>query len=296
MLVVCIVLVMALVYMILKHFHFIWQIQNINRQIEFINTHETNKIVSGEYGRGCITDLINNINALSEQCSMFKAKSITNENNMKETITNISHDIRTPLTSLSGYFQLLCQCDTVSEREHYSKIIKQQMAILEEMLEALFTYARLSNESYEMPLTKCHINKILRDAIFSFYNDFKKANITPEISIPEKPIYIVSNDMALKRIFQNMLKNVLEHGEKCVSITMKQNNGEIEIVFSNDIANDAKIDTSQIFNRFYKADTARSSSSTGLGLAIAKELLNRINGSIFAAVSNNRFEIVIKIK
>ena len=296
MLVVCIVLVVALFCMVLKHLHFIWQIQNINSQIEFINTHETNKIVSGEYGGGCITDLINNINALSEQCSMFKAKCITNENNMKETITNISHDIRTPLTSLSGYFQLLCQCDTASEEENYSKIIKQQIIILEEMLEELFTYAKLSNESYEMPLTQCHTNKILRDAIFGFYYDFKKANILPEISIPEKPIYIVSNEMALKRVFQNVLRNVMEHGKKYVGVTLRRNNGEVEIIFSNDIANDAEIDTSRIFDRFYKADVARTTSSTGLGLAIAKELLNKMNGSISATVSNNRFEIMIRIK
>lgn len=296
MLVVCIVLVVALSYMVAKNLHFIWQIKNINHQIEFINTHKTNKIVSGEYSGGCITDLINNINALSEQCTTLKAKCVTNENNIKETITNISHDIRTPLTSLSGYFQLLCQCDVTSERENYSKIIEQQITVLEEMLEELFTYAKLSNETYEMPLTQCHINQILRDAVFSFYYDFKKANFLPEILIPEKPIYIVSNDMALKRAFQNVLKNVIEHGKKCVGVTMKQNNGEAEIIFYNDIANDAEIDTSRIFDRFYKADIARSSSTTGLGLAIAKELLSKLNASISATVSSNRFEIIIILK
>ena len=83
MLVVCIVLVVALSYMVAKNLHFIWQIKNINHQIEFINTHKTNKIVSGEYSGGCITDLINNINALSEQCTTLKAKCVTNENNIK---------------------------------------------------------------------------------------------------------------------------------------------------------------------------------------------------------------------
>ena len=77
---------------------------------------------------------------------------------------------------------------------------------------------------------------------------------------------------------------------------MKQNNGEAEIIFYNDIANDAEIDTSRIFDRFYKADIARSSSTTGLGLAIAKELLSKLNASISATVSSNRFEIIIILK
>lgn len=296
MLFVCIVLAIALLYLVLKHLHFIWQIRNINNQIAFINTHKTNKIVSGEYNKGCINDLINYINALLEQCSMLQSKCITNEQNIKDTITNISHDIRTPLTSLSGYFQLMCQCDDTPEREKYEKTIKQQVTTLEEMLEELFTYAKLFNESYEIPLTKCHINQILRDAVFGFYYDFKKANIVPEVSIPEKPTYIVANDIALKRVLQNVLKNVMEHGRSYVGVIMQETSKEVEIIFLNDISEDDVIDTSQIFDRFYKADMARSSTSTGLGLAIAKELLNKMNSSISAVVKDSRFEIVVKLK
>lgn len=120
---VCIVLAVILVFVLVRHLHFVWQIKSINEQIEFINTHETNKIVTGEYRNGSITDLINNINALSRQCSILKTQCLTNESNMKETITNISHDIRTPLTSLSGYFQLMCQCNSSAEREKYSKLL-----------------------------------------------------------------------------------------------------------------------------------------------------------------------------
>lgn len=295
MLVVCIVLTVALFCLALKHLHFIWQIKNVNNQVEFMNTHKTNKIVFGEYSRGCITDLINNINALSKQCSVLKSQCMTNDNNIKETITNISHDIRTPLTSLSGYFQLMCQCDDISERKKYEKTIKQQIDTVEKMLEELFTYAKLLNESYEIALTKCQINQILRDAIFGFYYDFKKANIVPEVTIPEKPIYIVANDMALKRVFQNVLKNMMEHGRQYVGVTMQETNEEVKIIFFNDISEGDVIDTSRIFERFYKADTARHSSSTGLGLAIVKELLNKMNSSIFATVNGSRFEIVIKL-
>lgn len=293
---VCIVLAVILVFVLVRHLHFVWQIKSINEQIEFINTHETNKIVTGEYRNGSITDLINNINALSRQCSILKTQCLTNESNMKETITNISHDIRTPLTSLSGYFQLMCQCNSSAEREKYSKIISQQISILQEMLEELFTYAKLSSQSYEITSEKCCINQILRDMVLSFYHEFKNANITPDISIPEKPIYIWANDMALRRVFQNVLKNVIEHGGKFVCISLIEMNSVIEITFHNDIFHDTDIDTARVFDRFYKSDIAKSSLSTGLGLSIAKELLDKMNGDISANVNDNIFEIVIKLE
>ncbi len=292
---VCVVLAVILLCVLFRHLYLIWQIKNINGQIEFINTHQTNMIVSGEYGNGCINDLINNINQLSKQCSMLKAECLANEDNIKETVTNISHDIRTPLTSLSGYFQLLCQCDTLAEQKKYFNIIKQQISTLEEMLEELFTYAKLRNKSYEMSLTECCINQILRDTVFGFYNDFRKANITPACSIPEVPVYAFVNDVALRRVFQNILKNVIEHGEKAVGISMQQKDEKIEIAFYNNILSTTKIDVDKIFERFYKNDAARTSSSTGLGLSISKELLNRMNGEIFAIVDNNIFKIVVKL-
>ena len=247
---VCIVLAVILVFVLVRHLHFFWQIKSINEQIEFINTHETNKIVTGEYRNGSITDLINNINALSRQCSILKTQCLTNESNMKETITNISHDIRTPLTSLSGYFQLMCQYNSSAEREKYSKIISQQISILQEMLEELFTYAKLSSQSYEITSEKCCINQILRDMVLSFYQEFKNANITPDISISEKPIYIWANDMASRRVFQNVLKNVIEHGGKFVCISLIEMNSVIEITFHNDILHDTDIDTARVFDRF----------------------------------------------
>lgn len=126
--------------------------------------------------------------------------------------------------------------------------------------------------------------------------EFKNANITPDISIPEKPIYIWANDMALRRVFQNVLKNVIEHGGKFVCISLIEMNSVIEITFHNDILHDTDIDTARVFDRFYKSDKARSSLSTGLGLSIAKELLDKMNGDISANVNDNIFEIVIKLE
>ena len=102
--------------------------------------------------------------------------------------------------------------------------------------------------------------------------------------------------MALRRVFQNVLKNVIEHGGKFVCISLIEMNSVIEITFHNDILHDTDIDTARVFDRFYKSDKARSSLSTGLGLSIAKELLDKMNGDISANVNDNIFEIVIKLE
>lgn len=104
---------------------------------------------------------------------------------MKETITNLSHDIRTPLTSLDGYFQLLSQSESEEEQQHYIAVIQSRIISLKDMLEELFTYTKLQNESYEIALEPVDFGKCVFDTVFSFYDEFQKKGIKPEIDFCE---------------------------------------------------------------------------------------------------------------
>ena len=272
------------------------QVKDICRQLAFLMKHDSNMLIHREFDLGGIGMLSDRLNDLLELRRKEKQYYQEKETLIADTYTNLSHDIRTPLTSLDGYFQLMEACENVEEQRRYLNIIHERIHSLNEMLEELFTYAKLSSQSYEITSEKCCINQILRDMVLSFYQEFKNANITPDISIPEKPIYIWANDMALRRVFQNVLKNVIEHGGKFVCISLIEMNSVIEITFHNDILHDTDIDTARVFDRFYKSDIARSSLSTGLGLSIAKELLDKMNGDISANVNDNIFEIVIKLE
>lgn len=272
------------------------QMKSISRQLAFLRRHETNKIVTGNYGDHRMTELIDEINAFILLSTQTKKESVNKQKQVKETITILSHDIRTPLTSLDGYFQLLSKAENLSEREKYMDIIDHRIQNLKELLDELFTYAKLQNDAYEIPLEKCCINKILLDTVLGFYQEFKSAGIEPDVDACNESLYIMGNVSALTRIVQNLVKNTLEHGNRAVHIKLSRCGEQAKIMFSNPFKNKPQINESRVFDLFYKADNARSRNTAGLGLSISKELVTRMNGQIEAKIENETFSIFIRFQ
>jgi len=208
---------------------------------------------------------------------------------LKAAMAGISHDIRTPLTSLRGFFELLESENDTEKKRNYSKIIDGKLIELTELLEELFTYTKLQNEDYVLELKKYDFTKIVIGTLFSFYGIFKEKNIEAEIDIDEEPVMITCNDVAVKRIISNILKNAVLHGSGNISIMYKTGNGRVEFSCKNMVSNPWEIDILQVFDRFYKADAARTKGSTGLGLSVAKELAARMGGEISASVKDGMF-------
>jgi len=248
-------------------------------------------MISKEFGDKKTMELVDCINEMLDQVRCMKRDYQIMDENLKGTITNLSHDIRTPLTSLDGYFQLLTDSKEEEERTKYIKIIKERINSLKDMLEELFTYTKLQSNDYSLELKKYNLNKILYETIFSFYDDFKTLEIEPEIEIGNDSIYILCNDVALKRIIQNIIKNTLVHGKDNISVKMEQMGSTVRISFSNNFEVGEDMDIEQVFERFYKADTARNHTSTGLGLSIARELALKMGGTIDAQKNINTFLI-----
>lgn len=269
------------------------QLKNIREQISFLNQHKTNMLITCDQKTGCIAELTDELNTLIEQTAVLKKEAVESESQLKDTIINLSHDIRTPLTSMDGYFQLLLKSDDPTEREQYAVIIRDRLTSLREMLDELFTYAKLTNKTYEVELSPCAVNGILLSVLFSFYKDIKQRGIEPDIEVPEQDILIQGNEPALRRVFQNILKNCIEHGDKHLSVRLIYLAETVQISFENDYQIQEPIDINKVFDRFYKSDEARSKTSTGLGLSIAKELVEHLNGSITGNVMNGIFTITI---
>lgn len=273
--------------------HFKRQVLSICRQLSFLMNHDSNMIISHEFGICGITRLIDTLNKFlqlrKEERQHYKNK----ETLIADTYTNLSHDIRTPLTSLDGYFQLMEDCDDVDKQRRYMKIIQERISCLNDMLEELFTFTKLKNESYNIELMPCSINRVLKETVFSYYDEWAKMNIIPDISIIDEELYIQANRQGLRRIIQNVIKNGLDHGDKEISINLRNIDNNAVLRISNHISDQEKIDVTQVFERFYKADMARSRTSTGLGLSIARELVLRMNGDIKAEVYEDKFIIEI---
>ena len=265
------------------------QVKDICRQLAFLMKHDSNMLIHREFGLGGIGMLSDRLNDLLELRRKEKQYYQEKETLIADTYTNLSHDIRTPLTSLDGYFQLMEACENVEEQRRYLNIIHERIHSLNEMLEELFMFTKLKNESYRLELTSCCINRILKETVFSYYDDWVRREIQPDIQITEEQLYIDGNKQGLSRIIQNVIKNGLDHGEKKIRIVLKREQNRAVLRISNQVIASEQIDIEHVFDRFYKADAARSKTSTGLGLSIAREFVRRMNGEISAKIEKNEF-------
>lgn len=288
------ILVGFLLLLLLILLIFVRQIKDICRQLSFLIEQDSNIRITSQIGGGEIGRLVNILNEIMKERRVNKKTYMEKEAYLSDVYTNLSHDIRTPLTSLDGYVQLLEECEDKEEQKHYLWIVRERIYSLKEILEELFTFSKLKNETYHLELTDCCINRILRQTIFSYYDDWTKLGIEPELDIEENPVYMEGNEQALFRVFQNVMKNAIDHGEYKIGIFLKYSQGEVCVQICNKISNPEEIELDQVFERFYKADVSRSKNSTGLGLSIAKEFVLRMNGTIEAQLKGQEFSILMK--
>lgn len=269
------------------------QVQSTCRQLAFLKKHQTNLRLAAGFPFPELNELNDRINEILDRSREIERAVSSSDRQLRETITSLSHDIRTPLTSLDGYFQLLAQSESEEERRRYIAIIQGRIASLNGMLEELFTYAKLQNENYELSLESVDLSKCVTDALFSFYEELNRRGITPNIALCEERVWIQANGEAVRRVLQNILKNALEHGQNQLFIRFERQEGRAVFTCANDVEHAGEIDMDQVFTRFYKADSARTHTSTGLGLSIAKGLTERMGGAITAALQDGLFTIQI---
>ena len=269
------------------------QVKDICRQLRFLQECDSNMLITTEMKKGHIGELAELLNTLLKERKKERADYQKKEQMIADIYTNLSHDIRTPLTSLDGYFQLLEETQEENARKRYIQIIQERIESLKEMLEELFTYTKLQNGTYELKLEPQNVGQILKETVFSYYDDWAEQGISPQFEITEEPVWIRGNKQALRRTIQNIIKNGLDHGNKEIRIQLSRNEKQMELVFQNKIEPGEQIDISRVFERFYKADKARSKSSTGMGLSIAKGFVEKMHGEIAAEIKEDWFCIKI---
>lgn len=270
------------------------QVHHICRQLRFLKEQETNMLITKEMNGGHMGELVGLLNELLLKRKKERAEYLRKEQMIADTYTNLSHDIRTPLTSLDGYFQLLEHAEKEEERQRYLGIIQERIVSLKEMLEELFTYTKLQNETYELKLEPVNVGQVLKETMFSYYDNWVSHGITPQFHLTDIPVVIQGNAQALRRVIQNIIKNVLDHGNKEIEVCLTKQGERMKLVFRNQMEEGEEIEVSRVFDRFYKADQARSKSSTGLGLSIAKGFVLKMNGDIRAEQKDEWFEITIE--
>ena len=206
---------------------------------------------------------------------------------LKESVTNISHDLRTPLTAICGYLDLLSQEALPEQARRYLGFIENRTTAMKQLTAELFRYSIVRSTETEQP-EQLTLNRVLEESLASYYAAMCQKQITPVISIPEQPVRRCLDPTALTRIFENILSNVLKYSDGDLSVIMDSDG---KISFSNKAASLTPVLTGQLFNRFYTVETGRN--STGLGLSIAKLLTERMGGQITAKYQDETLSIQV---
>ena len=194
---------------------------------------------------------------------------------LKNAVTNISHDLRTPLTAICGYLDLLEQTENSETAEQYIAVIKERTGLLTQLTEELFRYSVILSTKEQLVCEPVVINPILEESIAAFYTVLKQRGIVPQIQLTETKIIKDLDRSALTRIFSNLLSNVIKYSDGDLKITLSENG---EIIFSNMASGLDEIQVGKLFERFYTVETACK--STGLGLSISKMLVEEM-GAVF---------------
>lgn len=249
---------------------------------------DTNTLITLSVSDKTVRRLAVDINKSLKELRRQRLKFERGDTELKNAVTGISHDLRTPLTAISGYLDLLERERKSDEVERYLGIIKNRTEALKQLADELFKYSVITSPDYEAPKERVAVNAVLEESIAGYYAALQQKDIAPQISMPEEAVYCTANRAALSRIFSNLIGNAIKYSEGDLHITLT---GDGQITFSNMASQLTEVQVSRLFDRFYTVESARK--STGLGLSIAKVLVEQMNGSIAAHYNRNTLSIKI---
>lgn len=241
-----------------------------------------------------IENLIVEINTLIDDKRKMENISKEKDMELREAIANMSHDLRTPLTSIMGYVYLLND-DKLDkeERKEYLKIIEKRSLVLNDLITNFYGLSRIQADQYEIKFEPVNLELVLGEIIAAFYETLDYKFGEPEINIEEGLGPVLGDKQALNRIFTNLIENIIKHGEGEVKISLKKKNKYIVMEFSNKAEELEPKDVNRIFEKFFTKDRMRTGQNTGLGLAIVKLLVEKQGQKIEAKKVGNRLVINI---
>ena len=253
-------------------------------------TADTNTLIDISTRDPYMRKLAADINVQLRLLRQQRHKYLTGDRELKEAVTNISHDLRTPLTAICGYLDLLDNEDKCENTSRYLSLIGNRVEAMKQLTEELFRYSVILSTG-ELVLEPVCVNGVLEEGIAAFYGVLTSRDIQPEIHITETRIERQLNREALGRVFSNILNNALKYSDGDLFITLRDDG---EIIFSNTASSLNGVQVGKLFDRFFTVEAARN--SNGLGLAISKTLVEQMGGSISAELTNNKLIIYIRFQ
>ena len=290
LLIITIILFLICIFLAVKLYVIKQSIKEIEKSFSKILRTDTNNTVAISSSDKDIKNLTINLNNNLSELRGQKLQYKNGNQELKKIITNISHDLRTPLTAIKGYVDLIEQEKLSNNQKKYLKVIQKKSNELTELTGQLFEYTKLMDIDVKIKKEECCINEILEETLVSYYSIFKEQNIIPNISICSTKVYKIVNKISIIRVFENILSNACKYSNGDLKVEMQENG---TITFSNKATSLDETTVQKIFDRYFSVENAKE--STGIGLSIAKQLVELNNGSIKAEYVNGYLIIEIKL-
>lgn len=266
------------------------ELKSIQWQLKQYNSLLTEKKIDVSLNIKNIEMLSAEINKLIDMYVTEHREKVRADNSIRQAIANISHDLRTPLTSIKGYLQMIESKNlNDSEKREYLNTAIERSNHLEKLINDFFELSKIESHDYILNKERINITQLVNETVLSFYNSFTDRNIEPFMNIGSDRIFIFTDRAAVTRVIENLLSNAIRYSDGEISIgVMKENDRVIlRIANSTEISGEEN-NPEMFFDRFYTADKSRTGKSTGLGLSIVKSLMDKMNGDIHAEYDGHK--------
>ena len=247
---------------------------------------DTNTLISISSGDRAMQSLVTHINRQLQALRRERLRLHSGNAELTAAVTNISHDLRTPLTALCGYLDLLEQEPQTEAAARYLTVIRERTDAMRALTEELFRYSVLTATADELHTEPVCLNDVLEQSLAGFYGALSARGITPSVQLPEEKVIRPLDAAALRRVFDNILSNAAKYSDGDLTVTLSPDGS---VTFSNHASALSRVEAARLFDRFYTVDSARG--STGLGLSIAKLLTEKLHGTISADYENETLRI-----
>ena len=249
---------------------------------------DTNTLISISSGDRAMQVLAARLNRQLRALRRERLKLQTGNAELTAAVTNVSHDLRTPLTAICGYLDLLEQEPQTEAAARYLAVIRERTDAMRALTEELFRYSVLTATADELHTEPVCLNDVLEQSLAGFYGALSARGITPSVQLPEEKVIRPLDAAALRRVFDNILSNAAKYSDGDLAVVLTPDG---EVTFSNRASALSRVEAARLFDRFYTVDSARG--STGLGLSIAKLLTEKLHGTISADYENETLRICI---